>query len=83
MAAGAGWETCGYGAGHWKPRTQEANRRIVRKDILPASGDLTVDAITVEHVRDWFAAMSDRPGLANRVIPELSMMMRMAELCTV
>ena len=56
------------------------NSRIVRKDILPAFGDLTVDAITVEQVRDWFAAMSARPGIANRAMPVLSMMMRMAEL---
>ena len=67
-------------ARHWKPRTQETNSRIVRKDILPAFADFTVDAITVEHVRDWFAAMSGRPGLANRAMPVLSMMMRMAEL---
>ena len=67
-------------AHRWKPRTQEANSRFVRKDILPAFGDLTVDAITVEHVRDWFASMSDRPGIANRAMPVLSMMMRMAEL---
>ena len=67
--------------GHrWKPRTLECNARIVRKDILPAFADFTVDAITVEQVRDWFAAMSDRPGLANRAMPVLSMMMRMAEL---
>ncbi|MDE0277826.1 MAG: site-specific integrase [Defluviicoccus sp.] len=67
-------------AHRWKPRTQETNSRIVRKDILPAFGNLTVDAITVEQVRDWFADMSDRPGIANRAMPVLSMMMRMAEL---
>ena len=67
-------------AHRWKPRTQATNSRIVRKDILPAFGDFTVDAITVERVRDWFATMSDRPGVANRAIPVLSMMMRMAEL---
>ena len=67
-------------AHRWKPRTLECNARIVRKDILPAFGDATVDAITVEQVRDWFAALSDRPGLANRAMPVLSMMMRMAEL---
>ena len=48
-------------AHRWKPRTQEANSRFVRKDILPAFGDFTVDAIAVEQVRDWFVAMSDRP----------------------
>ena len=41
---------------------------------------MIVDAIAAEHVRDWFAAMSARPGIANRAMPVLSMMMRMAEL---
>ena len=67
-------------ARHWKPRTQETNARIVRKDILPAFGHLTVDAIAVEQVRDWFASMAGKPGSANRAMPTLSVMMRMAEL---
>ena len=67
-------------AGHWKPRTLESNAYMVRKYILPAFSSLTVDAITVEHVRDWFASMADRPGSANRSMPVLSVMMRMAEL---
>ena len=41
---------------------------------------MTVDAITVEHVKDWFASMGERPGAANRAMPILSIMMRMAEL---
>ena len=52
----------------------------MRKDILPAFGHLAVDAIAVEHVKDWFASMSARLGIANRAMPVLSMMMRMAEL---
>ena len=67
-------------ARHWKPRTLETNARMVRNHILPAFGHMTVDAITVEQVRDWFASLSDRPGIANRAMPVLSMMMRMAEL---
>ena len=67
-------------ARHWKPRTLESNTYMVRKYILPAFGHLTVDAIAVEHVRDWFASMADRPGAANRAMPILSVMMRMAEL---
>ncbi len=67
-------------ARHWKPATVRTNTDIVRKDILPAFGHLTVDAVTAEHVRDWFASMSARPGSANRAMPVLSMMMRMAEL---
>ena len=53
---------------------------MVRKYILAAFGHLTVDAIAVEHVRDWFASMADRPGSANRAMPVLSVMMRMADL---
>ena len=67
-------------ARHWKSATLEANKAAVRNRILPAFGHLTVDAITVEQVRDWFASMSATPGSANRAMPVLSMMMRMAEL---
>ena len=67
-------------ARHWKPATRETNAGIVRRNILPAFGDMAVDAVTPEHVRDWFASMSERPGVANRAMPVLSMMMRMAEL---
>ena len=67
-------------ARHWKPRTRETNAYMVRKYILPAFGHMTVDAIAVEHVRDWFASMAGRPGIANRSMPVLSTMMQMAEL---
>ncbi len=67
-------------ARRWKPRTLESNAYMVRKYILPAFGHMTVNAIAVEHVKDWFASMADRPGAANRAMPVLSMMMRMAEL---
>ena len=46
----------------------------------PAFGRMTVDAVTVEHVKDRFASMADRPGAANRAMLVLSVMMRMAEL---
>ena len=67
-------------ARHWKPATLESSTLALRKYILPALGDLAVDEIAVEHVRDWFASMADRPGTANRSMPVLSVMMRMAEL---
>ena len=67
-------------ARHWKPRTLETNQWMVRKYILPAFGHLSVDALTPEQVQDWFASMSERPGAANRSMPVLSMMMKMAEL---
>ena len=50
-------------AHRWKPRTLETNAYLVRNHILPAFGHLTVDEIAVEHVRDWFASMANRPGI--------------------
>ena len=67
-------------AHRWNPRTRKTNSRIVRENILLAFGNLTVDAITVKHVGDWFAALSERPGIANRAVPVPSMLMRMAGL---
>ena len=67
-------------AARWKPQTRATNAGIVRRNILPAFGGMTVDAVTVEHVQNWFASMSARPGIANRAMPVLSMMMKMAEL---
>ena len=51
----------------------------IRNHILPPLGHLTVYAITVEHFKDLFASMADRPGSANRAMPALCVMMRMAE----
>ena len=65
---------------HWKPATLVSSAVCIREYILPAFGHLTVDAVTAEHVKDWFASMSGRPGMANRSMPVLSMMMKMAEL---
>jgi len=67
-------------ARHWKPRTLASNAYMVRKYLLPAFGHMTVDAIAVEHVKDWFASMAEQPGSANRALPVLSTMMRRAEL---
>ena len=52
---------------HWKPRTWKSNAYMVGKYILPGFGHMTVDAIAVEHVKDWSASMADQPGAANRV----------------
>ena len=65
---------------HWKPRTVATNGGILRRDILPAFGHMTVDAIAEDDVKRWFASLSERPGVANRAMPVLSVMMRMAEL---
>ena len=57
-------------ARHWKPRPLESNAYMFRKYILPAFGHITADAITVEHVKDWFASMAERPGSANHAMPK-------------
>ena len=49
-------------AHHWKPRTLQTNTDLIRNRILPAFGHLTVDAITAEHVKDWFASMAELWG---------------------
>lgn len=49
-------------ARHWKPRTLESNAYMVGKYILPVFASLTVDTITVEHIKDWFASMAETPG---------------------
>ena len=67
-------------ARHWKPRTVDTNRRVVHKNILPAFGHMTVDAITDNDVKRWFASLSERPGIANRAMPVLLVMMPMADL---
>ena len=67
-------------ARHWKPSTLSGSAYLIRSYILPAFDHMTVDAITMENVKDWFASMSERPGIANRAVPTLSTMMRMAEL---
>ena len=67
-------------ARYWKPATLAGNAYLLRRVILPAFAHLTVDAVEVAHVRDWFVSLADRPGVANRSMPVLSVMMRMAEL---
>ena len=65
---------------YWKPRTVETNSRVVHKNILSAFGHMIVDAITDDDVKRGFASLGERPGIANRAMPVLSVMMRMAEL---
>ena len=67
-------------ARHWKPSTLTGSAYAVRKYILPTFGHMSVDTITAEQVKDWFASMTERPGVANRSMPIMSTMMRMAEL---
>ena len=66
-------------ARHWIPATLESSTLALCKYILPALRYLAVDKIAFEHVRDWFAAMANRPGTTNRSTAVLSVMMRLRE----
>ncbi|MDE0620510.1 MAG: hypothetical protein OXH83_02440 [Bryobacterales bacterium] len=57
----------------------ETNTQILRKNILPALGHMTLNAIMSDDLKRWFALLSEPPGIANRAMLELAVMMRMAE----
>ena len=67
-------------ARRWKPSTQENNRHLLNRYILPFLGDLRVSDIAPADVRRWFDSMSATPASANRALPVLSVMMTQAEL---
>ena len=67
-------------ARRWKPSTQESNRHLLNRYILPFFGDLRLADIAPADVRRWFDSMSATPANANRALPALSVMMTQAEL---
>ncbi len=67
-------------ARHWKPRTLATSRYCYQRELLPAFGYLTVGAITRADVMQWFTGLAHRPGVANRALPVLSVMLREAEI---
>ena len=67
--------------GHrWKPATRRSNLYLLRRNILPCFGGMAVAAITRADVQRWFDSLSGTPGIANRALPVLSVMMTAAEL---
>ena len=67
-------------ARRWKPSTQENNRHLLSRYILPFFADMRVPDIAPAEVRRWFDSMSATPSTANRALPVLSVMMTQAEL---
>ena len=67
-------------ARRWKPATQENNRHLLKRYILPFFGNLRMADIAPADVRRWFDSMSATPATANRALPVLSVMMTQAEL---
>ncbi len=67
-------------AHRWKPATRKSNLGIVRRHILPCFGGMRVAEIARADVQRWFDSLSGTPGVANRALPVLSVMMTAAEL---
>ena len=67
-------------ARRWKPSTRESNRSHIDRHLVPFFGTMRVAEIARTDVRRWFDSMSGAPGIANRALPVLSVMMRQAEL---
>jgi integrase len=66
-------------ARHWKPATQRTNRALIDKVLAPTFGHLTINRISRADVQRWRDAMSARPGVFNRAVPVLAVMMTYAE----
>lgn len=66
-------------AHHWKPSTQRSNRGYLRREILPAFGDMALDAITRADVLRWRDDLAARSGVFNRALPVLAVMFAYAE----
>ena len=66
-------------ARRWRPRTQESNRDLIDRLLLPEFGHVPLTDITRAMVLKWRDGLGERPGTANRTLPVLSVMMTTAE----
>lgn len=66
-------------ARHWKPSTQKRNLSLVRKELLPAFGDVAVEAFTRAEIVRWRDGLNQRPCTFNRALPVLAVMLAYAE----
>ena len=73
------WEFVRRRARRWKPATRRSNLGHINRSILPCFGGTRVAEITRADVQRWFASLSGTPGVANRALPVLSVMMTAAE----
>ena len=66
-------------ARHWKPSTQTRNRWVIRKELVPSFGDLSLDAFTRADIVRWRDGLNQKPGTFNRALPVLAVMLAYAE----
>ena len=69
-----------YVAVHCKPSSAKLYRRALDKFILPAYGNLAVEAVEREHVSELHYRLRDIPYQANRVLEIESKLFNLAEL---
>ena len=62
-----------------KPRTVELCRLMLKNHILPALGDVPIEAVERKQVADLHFRLRDRPATANHVVAVLSRMFNLAE----
>ncbi len=65
-------------ARHWKPSTAKRNKSAI-KEILGAFGDRRIDTLAKSDILFWRDGFASRPGVFNRTLPVLSVMMVYAE----
>ncbi|PSU41549.1 integrase [Photobacterium frigidiphilum] len=66
-------------ARHWKASTLHNNRQGFERHIEPVLGKAMVATLTRQQVERWFSGMSATKGMANTMLPLLSVMMQQAE----
>ena len=64
----------------WKPRTVTVNRAYLRNQIMPWFRRRPITDITRREVQRWFATLHATPAAANRSLPILSLIFRLAEI---
>lgn len=64
---------------HWKPSTRKRNESAIFKEILGAFGDKRIDELAKGDILFWRDSFVERPGVFNRTLPVLSVMMGYAE----
>ena len=63
----------------WKPATLRVNRSYLKNQILPHFAGRQIADIDNNDVRKWFASLFATPVAADRSVPVLSVIMRVAE----
>jgi len=62
----------------WRPSTEHANGKFYERSLLPIFGDTALIDISRPDIITWFASMKKTPGAANRTIPVLKAILKLA-----